>query len=211
MIMKKLLILAIATIIGGSAVAQQKWGLKAGVNLPKYSFGADDADNPETESTTNFHVTGYMDAPISSNFSIQPGVSLQGKGTKFVDASDFEIEQNTMWIEVPVNLVGKLPVGGATHLFLGAGPYAAFAIAGQNKFETAGSSSETDLEFGDSDTDDLKGIDFGVNLLGGVQLNSGISLGAGYGIGLTDLRPTGDGEEGKTTNRVLSFSVGFSF
>lgn len=209
--MKKLLILAIATIIGGTAAAQQKWGLKAGVNLPKYSFGANDADNPDTETTTNFHVTGYLDAPLSTHFSVQPGISLQGKGGKFVESSNFEVEQNTMWIEVPVNLVGKLPVGNMTHVFLGAGPYAGFAISGENKVTTDGNSSETDLDFGDSDTDDLKGMDFGINVLGGVQLNSGLNLGAGYGIGLTDLRPTGSGGEGKTTNRVLSFSVGFSF
>lgn len=209
--MKKLLVLAVATIIGSTAVAQQKWGLKAGVNLPKYSFGADNADNPDTETTTNFHVTGYLDAPLSTNFSVQPGISLQGKGGKFVSSSDLEIEQNTMWIEVPVNLVGKLPVGGATHLFLGAGPYLGFAIAGQNEVKTNTSTTERDLEFGSNDSDDLKGLDFGVNVLGGVQLNSGLNLGAGYGIGLTDLRPTGDGGEGKTTNRVLSFSVGFSF
>lgn len=211
MIMKKLLILAVATIIGGTAVAQQKWGLKAGVNFPKYSFGANNADNPNTETTTNFHVTGYLDAPLSTNFSIQPGISLQGKGGKFVDGTNLEIEQNTMWIDVPVNLVGKLPVGNATHLFVGAGPYVGFAIAGQNKVTTNGSSSESDLNFGSDDSDDLKGLDFGVNVLGGVQLNSGLNLGAGYGIGLTDLRPTGNGGEGKTTNRVLSFSVGFAF
>ena len=170
-----------------------------------------DGDNPDTETTTNFHVTGYMNAPLSTNFSIQPGISLQGKGGKFVDNANLEIEQNTMWIEVPVNLVGKLPVGSATHLFLGAGPYLGFAISGQNEVTTNGSSSERDLEFGTDDSDDLKGIDFGVNVLGGVQLNSGLNLGAGYGIGLTDLRPTESGGEGKTTNRVLSFSVGFSF
>ncbi|HCN83952.1 MAG TPA: PorT family protein, partial [Sphingobacteriaceae bacterium] len=44
-----------------------------------------------------------------------------------------------------------------------------------------------------------------------VQLNSGFNIGAGYGLGLTDLRPSGSGGNGKQTNRVLSFSVGMAF
>jgi hypothetical protein len=209
--MKKLLILAVAALIGGTAAAQQKWGLKAGVNFPKYSFGEDDADNAETDKTTNFHVTGYLDAPLSTNFSIQPGISLQGKGGKYRINANSELEQNTMWIEVPVNLVGKIPVGGATHIFLGAGPYAGFAIAGQNKLEVGNTETETDMDFGNDAGDDLKGIDFGLNALGGIQMSSGLNIGAGYGFGLTDLRPSGSGGNGQQTNRVLSFSVGFSF
>lgn len=214
--MKKLLIVAVASLIGSAAFAQtstsaKHYGLKAGVSLPKYSFGQDNAANGETNTTVNFHVTGYMDAPLSSMFSLQPGVSLQGKGGEFFDSGTTEVKQNTMWIEVPVNLVAKFPISGATNFYLGAGPYGAAAIGGQNKITTSGSSTESDLDFGNDASDDLKGLDFGLNFLGGVQLGSGFNLGAGYGLGLTDLRPNGSGGNGKQTNRVWSFSVGMAF
>lgn len=193
-----------------------KFGLKAGVNLPKYQFKQINGTDPDTRTTTNFHVTGYADAPVGSYFSIQPGISLQGKGGKFTDASSglgFEAEQNTLWAEIPVNLVAKFPLGTGTghKLFLGAGPYAAFALSGENKVTNGGSTVTNDIEFGDSTGDDLKGTDFGVNFLGGFEMGSGFTLSGQYGMGLTDLRPTGSGGNGKATNRVWGFSVGFLF
>ncbi|MFD2162920.1 porin family protein [Paradesertivirga mongoliensis] len=226
--MKKIILLAAGFLIAGTvanaqtsttsgSVGSTKWGLKVGVNLAKYSYGADDAENPETDHATNFHVTGYLDLPLGGMFSVQPGLSLQGKGAEFFDSGDTEVKDNTMWLEVPVNLVGKIPLGATgTSLFLGAGPYAAYGISGERKitFDDEGNDRETikqDLKFGNDDEDDFKALDFGVNFLGGIQLNNGFNIGAGYGLGLTDLLPSGDGGDGQLTNRVLSFSVGYSF
>ncbi|MEJ6979315.1 outer membrane beta-barrel protein [Pedobacter sp. P351] len=220
--MKKLALLAVAFLVTGTAVNAQtttsvgstKWGLKAGVNLAKYSYGKDDADNPTTDHATNFHVTGYLDLPVGSMFSVQPGLSLQGKGAEYTDNNTYEIKDNTMWLEVPVNLVGKIPLGATgTNIFLGAGPYASFGLAGERKFtdKVANSTTKSDLEFGDEAGDDLKALDFGVNVLGGVQLNNGFNVGAGYGLGLSDLRPSGDGGNGQVNNRVISFSLGYAF
>jgi len=206
--MKKLILSATAVLFSIGAFAQTGFGLKAGVNLPKYHYSNENNDNTsDTKMSTNFHITGYADLPVSPNFAIQPGVSLQGKGAKLYDGDDLQVTQNTMWIEVPVNAVAKFPTMGDGHFFLGAGPYAAFGISGKNKWETDNGSVENDLpefEFGD---DGQKGFDAGINLLAGYQLGSGLNLGVGYGFGLVDL----DGSENiKQNNRVLSFSVGFA-
>jgi len=205
--MKKLILSASAVLFGFGAFAQTQeigYGIKAGVNLPTYHISSGDySDN--TESTTNFHITAFMDAPISPMFSIQPGVSLQGKGAKLMDNDLGELKQNTMWIEVPVNAVAKFPAGDG-NFFLGAGPYAAFGISGKNEFEGDNVDIERDFEFGSDG--DLKGTDFGVNFQAGYQLGSGLTLGAGYGLGLSNLAP--DSDAGKINNRVLSFSVGFA-
>ncbi len=220
--MKKIFILAFASIIGGSAFAQTKttggmsYGLKAGINLPKYQFQNQGGVDPETATTTNFHVTGYLDAPLSSMFSVQPGISLQGKGGKFYEnklngVNKVQDEQNTLWVEVPVNLVGHFPISGGTNFYLGAGPYAAIAVSGQRKKTVGTTETKTDLNFGKSTTDDLKKADLGLNFLAGIQLVNNFNVGAGYGLGLTDLRPTQTGGQGKQTHRVLSFSVGYAF
>jgi hypothetical protein len=149
-------------------------------------------------------------------FSIQPGLSLQGKGAEYFDVADIEIKENIMWLEVPVNLVGKIPLGATgTNLFLGAGPYGAVGLAGEIKTENEKTDQSTTqkIKFGDEDNNNAsrKRTDFGVNFLGGIQLSNGFNIGAGYGLGLTDLRPNGTGGNGQVTNRVLSFSLGYAF
>lgn len=221
--MKKIALLAAGFLMGGAAFAQSlppvKYGLKVGVNLPKLHINNINGEDWESQSATNFSITGYADVPVANGLSVQPGISLQGKGGKYErtgSAAAGEVKDNTMYAEIPVNLVGKIPLGTTgTNFYLGAGPYAAFAISGERKASGNiggfGVSGDRDLEFGNDNGDDYKSTDFGVNFLAGFQLNSGFNIGAGYGLGLSDLRPNGDGDNGKTTNRVLSFSVGYSF
>lgn len=202
--MKKLFLSAIAVLFGFGAFAQELgYGFKAGVNLPNYNFSNSDI---ETESATNFHVTGYLDAPINHMFSIQPGVSLQGKGAKLMDNEFGTIKQNTMWIEVPVNAVAKFPTMGGGNFFLGAGPYAAFGISGKNEYEGESFDAQQDFEFGKDGAQ--KGTDFGLNFLAGYRLGNGLTLGAGYGLGLADIAPDNSSDV-KQNNRVISFSVGY--
>jgi len=206
--MKKLFLSAAAVLFGLGAFAQTQplgYGIKAGVNFPSYHIT--NSDMSDFKSTTNFHVTGFLDAPLGGNFYLQPGISLQGKGAKFVDTEDLEMTQNTMWLEVPVNAVAKLPTGATGNFFVGAGPYVAFGLSGKNKVSGGDSSLEHDFKFGKDE--DMKGVDFGLNFMAGYQLSSGLSLGAGYGLGLADIAPENDSDS-KLTNRVFSISLGFA-
>ncbi|MGK6350791.1 porin family protein [Parapedobacter sp. DT-150] len=211
--MKKLALAIVAVGLSVGAFAQSQslgYGFKAGVNFPSYNFSGDNSTT-ETSTSTNFHVTGYLDAPLSNYLYVQPGISLQGKGAKFnefvINGNTYEFTQNTMWLEVPVNLVAKLPTGASGNFFVGAGPYAGFGLSGKNKFSGDGGSIESDdFEFGDDG--DLKGFDFGLNFLAGYQLTNGLFVHGGYGLGLTNLSP-GDGDV-KQTNRVWSVGLGFA-
>ena len=218
--MKKIILVAVALVFGGATFAQTKsttgtsprFGLKGGVNLPKYKY-VNDKNNTsnETETSTNFHLTGYADAPIGGVFSIQPGISLQGKGAKYFDNGTNQIEDNVLAIEIPVNILANLAAGPGK-LFIGGGPYAGFNVSGQRKFITNTSSADRKLNIGDNTGDDLKAIDFGLNLLAGYQLSTGLIFSAGYGLGLTNLYPTSTSTTNvEQNNRVLSFSVGFAF
>ncbi|MGE8430442.1 MULTISPECIES: porin family protein [Sphingobacterium] len=207
--MKKLLLSAAILFgsLGAFAQGGLGYGLRAGVNIPKYSF-----ENGSSESNTGFFVTGYLDAPISPNFSIQPGLSLQNKGGKYsatVNSATGELKQSIMSLDIPVNLVAKLPTGGSGNFFIGAGPYVGFALSGKNKFEASSNNSsaksEWDVEFGSGSGKDLKRTDFGVNFLAGYQLTNGFQINAGYGLGLTNLAPN----SGSIKNRVWSVGIGF--
>ncbi|QNL48482.1 PorT family protein [Olivibacter sp. SDN3] len=213
--MKKLLLSLIAVLLTSSATfAQQEmgFGLKAGVNFPKYNFSSNGENISSTGSTTNFHVTAFLDAPIATDwFYIQPGVSLQGKGAKLSENQLGNYTQNTMWIEVPVNFVAKFPTADAGSFFLGAGPYIAFGISGKNKWESNnGGSVETDIpdfEFGGDGA--LKSTDFGLNFIGGFEFRNGLMIHGGYGLGLTNLATRFDGTDIKQTNRVWTVGLGF--
>lgn len=215
--MKKLYSLIVACLLAGGAFAQTstsgttksgiKYGIKAGVNFAKVGFSGDDVDDEEKDavkSQTSFLIGGLVDIPVSSSFSIQPGLTLSGKGFKEeYEGEDDKEENNVMYLEIPVNAVYK--IGG---IYLGAGPYAAFAISGKNK----DGDDETDLEFGnDPEKDNLKRGDFGLNLLGGYQLTNGLNFGINYGLGLNNILPDYEGIDYKAKNRVFSVTVGFTF
>lgn len=220
--MKKVFLVAAAFIFGSAAYAQTttttssemrtRFGLKAGVNLPKYKFENDNSST-ESETSTNFHVTGYADIPVSTGFSFQPGISLQGKGGK-VTTDVGEFEDNVLSIDIPLNMVGHIPAGPG-NFFIGAGPYVGFNVAGER--EATGTpfgivDGKEDLEFGNDSGDNLKPIDFGINALVGYQFNTGFNIGAGYGFGLSNLIPDSDPDgTTKINNRVLSFSIGYAF
>lgn len=210
--MKKVLLGCIASLFiafGAQAQSGTGIGVKAGLNLPSYSYGSS-SDLSDSKSTTNFFVTAFLDAPVASNLYVQPGVSLQGKGATLLSTESLggvEVTQNTMWLEVPVNLVGKFDLGMGK-VAVGAGPYLGVGLSGKNKIsgESSGNSIEKDFKFGSDEM--LKRTDFGVNFLVAYELYNGFTINGGYGLGLTNLA----GDKALTNdlkNRVWSIGVGF--
>ncbi|MEI5985792.1 MULTISPECIES: porin family protein [Sphingobacterium] len=213
--MKKLLLsFGAVVLLAAGAQAQTSYGLKAGVNLGKYSNQTEEAKDYQ-KNNVSFYVTGFADIPVAPQFSIQPGVSLQGKGAKYEATGDNvsgTSSTNTMSVEIPVNAVYYIPAGTG-NVFLGAGPYVGFNISGKTKAEGAlggvEGSVDRDLKFS-GDNKDMNLIDAGVNFLGGYKFGNGLLINAGYGLGLSNLSPS-DNSDNKFSNRVLSFGLGFQF
>ena len=180
---RKLLSIAAALCFIAGAKAQTSYGFKAGVNFPKLSVTQKETSGSfSSGASTNFYVTGFVDAPIASNLSIQPGLSLQGKGSKSKDGAD-EVKGNIMYLELPVNFVYYVPAGSG-NIFLGAGPYAAYALSAKNKINGI----STDVNFGNgADEDGVKRFDAGLNFLLGYKLSNGFLINGGYGLGLTNI------------------------
>jgi hypothetical protein len=218
-----------------------RFGIKAGVNLAKMHASGDNSSlyNDNVKNNVGFNVTAFADFGVGNNFFIQPGISLQNKGAKFEGTTSSTVlnttitnvsntKTNVMAIEVPVNAVFRIPTGDAGAIQINAGPYIGFNISGKNKSESttttvnnstnpatstvAESSVENDLKFGNSTDKNFSGIDFGANVGLAYRTNSGFLVGANYGLGLSNLVPK-DSRVGdnKLTNRVIGFSVGYSF
>lgn len=201
-------------------------GIKAGVNLSTVRYsGSDYANevNDHTKSNIGYNFTVYGDFGVGNNFFIQPGITLQNKGTK-VEMSEtlggtttsLTSKIDVMSIDVPVNAVLRIPTGQTGAFQISAGPYIGFNIDGKRKETVSdGTNSLTDkddLSFGSGQNDDVSSMDFGANFGLGYRLNNGFTIGANYGLGLSNLVPKDNrtGDE-KATSRIIGFSIGYSF
>lgn len=210
---KSLLLLGVALYLGlNSSNAQTTYGLKTGVNLSKYSKPINEDLKGYETNNVSFYVTGFADIPVASQFSIQPGVSLQTKGAKYKGSSgenSASASVNVMSLEIPVNAVYYFPVGYGD-LFVGAGPYIGYNLSGKTKLALDGESLEdSKIKFTGKDKD-MNALDYGANFLLGYKLPSGLLINAGYGLGLADVVPDNPTNT-KYANRVLSFGLGFQF
>lgn len=207
-------------------------GIKGGLNLSNISnYNNGSTDNNKTLAGWNAGV--IVDLPLAPILSLQPGVFYTTKGTKIEGGSKgsvtdpyYKYTTNPSYIEVPVNFVAKLPLGDYTNkFFVGAGPYAAFGVAGKNKWttnvggaESSGSSTikwDDDTPFNSGDPnqgyDKLKRFDWGLNFLTGFELNDFI-ISAQYGLGFNKIYSgTDDQRNDKSKNRVFTASVGWLF
>ncbi len=215
-------IIIFIALVSFSAFAQKgssniKIGVKAGATFATIAFSGNGSQTSNSQTLTSLFLGGNVDFPISPIFSVQPGLSIVGKGDKESDddgnGNTSSFTTNLMYLEVPVNLLANFRTASGK-FFIGAGPYFAFAVSGQSKGEVKNGSQSvsatTTLKFGTSDDSDLKGTDLGVNFLAGYELQSGLSINAGYGLGLSNLAPKPIGNQ-KSSNRVFSVGLGFSF
>lgn len=236
MMMKKLLLIPALLTIGTTTVLAQdsddtrlRFGIKGGYNAANLTI-SDNGETDDKKMLSSFHVGAYVDLPLAPVFSIQPGLMLSGKGTKYTigdpsSGGDYlETKLNPIYLEVPVNAVGKIPLADNFKLFVGAGPYVAMGIAGKQSIEgkLAGVvfSEDENIEYGDdqpingnngSGKGNVKRFDFGLNFLGGLEI-SRFTVNAQYGLGLSNINPGSDNSDNdKYKHRVLSFSVGFLF
>lgn len=208
----QIVITASAVLLGVAGVKSQvNYGIKAGVNIPKVSISLEGTNvGLSSGSSMSFYLTGYMDVPLASNLSLQPALSFQGKGGKvngvdlFGDKLDSKL--NSMYAEIPVNLVYYVPAGAKADFFIGAGPY--FGIG----FYATSSIKSKDREIkqsGSLSDSGVKLFDGGLNFLVGLKLTNGFLINAGYGLGLINTEK--DTQEVKSKNRVFSVGVGYQF
>ncbi len=206
MVNKTRLLIGASILVAAGVQGQTEFGLKAGVNFPTYSYADSDALS-DTKSFVSFYLAGYLDTRIASGLYLHPEVSLQGKGGKLVEADwlgSGTVIQKTIWLDFPVNLLGKVPVGSIGNVFAGAGPYIGFAMNGTNSYTDGGSATAVIIY----DDNALKTVDYGVNFLAGFKLGKRASLNANYRLGLANVAGATYKWSDDIKNRVFSLGVG---
>ena len=227
--MKKLIFLALPSFIFLATNAQKSRAiLRGGLNLANVSI-TDNGRIDDANTLTSFQAGIIGNINLAGFVALQPGILITGKGTKTQDGSSsdanyFKATTNPIYLEVPLNLVFKGPVGPDTKFFAGAGPYLAIGIAGKNKTEGkflgASFSSEKNIEWSNDDPTTLnyeegagfgimKRFDYGLNGTAGFETKNAV-FSVNYGLGLAKLQSgSNSSEDDKNKHRVLSFTIGF--
>src|SRR5687767_6190925 len=134
-------------------------------------------------SRTGVHFGFLADLQLgpSSKFYFQPGVVFYNKGRKFSNTYDTTVYeyssidaiQYVNYIDVPLNLLVKIPIGQKAKFFIGAGPYLSLFYNGKEKTETflktgtVETIENTDLPVGEG-PGKYKTMDIGANGIAGI-------------------------------------------
>jgi opacity protein-like surface antigen len=185
----------------------QTFGVKAGLNLANM-LAKDDEGKFDTKMISGINFGVSAEFPITEMFSFETGLQLSGKGTKQTYATTYtEVEgkYKLLYIDIPLTAKARYDLNGIK-IYGVLGPYIGIGLSGQRYDSGAG----TDVNWGsDSENDDLKRLDFGLLIGGGVEIKS-IQIGLTYGLGFANISSY-TAYETKISNRVLGLSVGYMF
>ncbi len=227
--MRKLIVSLIILLASVKHLSAQSSGqLRVGLNLANVSISGDGSVD-KSKMLPSFQVGFIGDMPLAGKFlSLQSGFLFTGKGSKTESGksgSSFysKATTNPYYIEVPVNLVTRLPLGKESRLFVGAGAYGAMGIAGKTKIENitpiTSQRYEESIRFSNDDPSTLdyeegagfgimKRFDYGLNALAGIEGES-VVIGVNYGFGLAKLQSGSENSNDNNKHRVLSITLGF--
>ncbi|MEO8405536.1 MAG: porin family protein [Chitinophagaceae bacterium] len=150
---------------------------------------------------TGVHFGMVADLPFTKKgtFCFQPGVEFYHKGRKYSEIMDTTFHDTLSlnrseflnYIDIPLNLVLKLPLGKNVKFILGGGPYFSFFFDGYQKTETI---SKGGAYYVDEILDPPVGkgpgkytsYDYGLNGLAGFEIGR-VSLTANYSRGFKNI------------------------
>lgn len=212
----KIILLGAIFLFSVNSFAQTTYGIRGGLNLADISLKASGIGIDATNMKPGFHIGAFMDHLLSNTFAFETGLMLETKGSKIkgstIGGASGEAVTNIWYLDIPINLKASYDLGGVGIYGL-FGPYIGVALSAKDKytgsFVDLSGMKEYDNKIGNSDTDDLKRMDFGLTMGAGVEIDK-FQFGAGYDLGLANIQPGGDSDN-FIKNRVFKISAGLMF
>lgn len=230
--MKKLSTLLGLLMVVGSGFAQLRVAILAGPhaasideqnNLPGWETNV----KPYYTNRGGFNIGFLADIPLnhSGNLAIQPGMFYMSKGRKFQRFYDTTVIQTdtinvkstffTNYIDIPVNLTYKMPLGKKARFFISAGPYLSFFYNGTSSQETLVGVGDSLLKYSKEESAIEVGkasrkaatFDYGINGRAGFELG-GVILSGFISQGLGNFFQT-DNDANTFKHKVIGASLGF--
>ena len=155
-----------------------------------------------------------VDLPFGKKqqWSFQPSADYVQKGASEPATAPVNKAYTALrYAELPVNFVRNFKCGKAktSTFYLGGGPYIAFNLPSKKVEHIPGNDIETDVNFGELAASDMKGLDYGGNVILGFRTGSGIIVSAHYTQGARNLAPLDNGD--KIKNIAFGFRLGYLF
>ena len=178
--------------IGMFTSSEAQVGFRGGLNFSNLGGDVFLIDN---ERTLGFNVGLVYGFSLTNNLEFRPGLLYSTKGFNSTEAIDINDQtrvpttNNINYLEIPLDFKYKFR-SEASGFFIYGGPYVGLLLsANQKKLNQS-------VDFNNN----LKSLDFGLNLGFGYDLNSNCSIGLGYGLGISSITQ----EDGSITNRNIS-------
>lgn len=203
--MKKL-VLAAAVAVSTLSFAQQ-FGIKGGMNVSSLSK---DANLSDQKSKIGFNAGLFLNAPISSEFSIQPEVLYNDLGSKVDRTSTFagntytnSYSRNLGYISVPV----MFQYNATPNFYLEAGPQAGFLVRAEDKYKSTTNGNTNSSNIVSLNKNDFNTFDLGIGIGAGYYFTPSLGITARYTAGLTDIYKNNNGDAVKNN----AFQVGLAY
>lgn len=164
--MKKTLLLLILVFGAFSATAQIESGLRGGFTISGSLNSM--TELPGSKSSIGWRLGYNMEYNISECFYIASGIEQTTKGVVF-EGEDTPLKY--YYMQIPLNVGGRIPLVENTYLFGQAGAYAAYAVA-TTKYNIFGLGQISGEKF-----------DWGVNAKVGVEFGN-YQIHVGYDLGM---------------------------
>jgi hypothetical protein len=190
-----------------SLTLNAQFGLKAGLNLANINVKGDGI-TLDTKMLPTFHIGPTYAIAVSENFTINPSLLLTGRGFRLeFDAGPpdgvFKAKSSSFYLQLPVLATYK-----TEKLYIGAGPYAGYALSERTKADGEDSEKGT---IGNSVDDSLAPLDFGINAELGLFFNK-FGIGLGYSLGLSDTTPKDVQMDGfSAKNNAITLGLTYMF
>ena len=157
-----------------------------------------------------FNITAGMllDVPLAGKIVFRPNLSYVQKGKwrhEGIGDNKAKISDELRYAEMYLNFIYNISSVNRG-LFVGIGPSVSFDVPSKREISKAGTTTNKDVKFGKTATDDYKGMDYGANIVTGFNLGSGMFLAVNYNQGFRNL-VTGT-TVGKIKNSYFGFQLG---
>ncbi|MEI2740696.1 MAG: outer membrane beta-barrel protein [Chitinophagaceae bacterium] len=202
---KRILVLAISVLCFQMAgFSQTRVGLSAGVSVANMK-GRVDGDGK-----AGVMASLVLDVPMckKKNFSFYPTLSYVQKGVVEPHPEGTLIDKQyiaTRYMELATNVIYNIP-GEKTTFYLGAGPSADFNLPSKRVSITDGDKVTTDLLMGSTPENEMRGVDYGLNFMGGFRTASGFFFNLNYNKGIRNLVPLE--ATGSLKNQYIGIQLG---
>ncbi len=220
--MKKTILILAAFIfcLNITALSQKtRVGISGGISVANLSRTTGGADR---DGEYRLGIMGglQLEVPLckKGNFSFQPDLHYIQKGASDIPTTPTlnKIYTALRYAELAPNFVYNFKAGKG-FFYLGGGPYLAFNLPSKKVTHAPGTDKvETEVLFGNAVANDMRGIDYGGNVVMGFRLGNGIFVAANYIQGARNLIPQEvldlpASADNKLKNIAFGIRVGYLF